>query len=698
MRVVLAKNTSPNNINLAYVEGEKITSDDVLQFKDSSGEASGNPLPIFTEAREAQTYSNDNSDLEVNLVNESINPEVTKEYNFIKQTAEVIPLWEKYIPILPYFNNSSRKKTFVIDSLNVNQEYQILSSESKVLLCANTLRVRNDSKDIEINENDYIYNNGTRKLKITKDTAENDRIHVTFYVINNTVSIKDDLGNEIESKYLRVEPEKHKTTPDGTDTDSYDYFGDVGSTGDSNLANLFNLEILLADILEDDKTYFIEYLSYNINTSATNVQTEVLNTSPLYGKVDEILATHTKKDRVFEVEDETGESEHPIITTVPEEWPKVFVKYTRERNTKLSIMEPKNSPHNDPWFVEISNEKLIQTHGGNSYTYRPLERFTQNIINDQYQIVKVKEPINKIDRALIKTQYKNLHIVKSNNNIPTNITIYNKGSNITNLIKYIDVKRGRITLNRDTNIDYENSYIEYYRYIYNVQYKNINVNPFMIYNQTNNTILDKYVVIFMLPNEELDTSKKRSIFHTIVYKYPNRYDSVEPHQLSIENAVSYINGESVDGHSFLYDKLQYYLSSDIEDGDELHPLILGYVSSTNITSASSLEYIDIRRHGGGLVESQDVNELTSNNERHYIDIAKIDGYNYDLSNICIVKIKQRVKNDIINKLSKYDPHAQRQIRDNNSKFDIAAYAESFIEASVAKYLNAAANFTIVYEE
>ena len=227
--------------------------------------------------------------------------------------------------------------------------------------------------------------------------------------------------------------------------------------------------------------------------------------------VNEITNLDNYSDMLYRVLNEVGSDVHSIITTVIPDWPKVFVKYNRTRNNKLSLMEPLNSPHDTPWFMEVSNEKLIRNINDTDYIYQPLERNAQNMITGQYQIVKVKESITKVDSNVLKTQYNNLQVTTDSSSNIQNITILNNDIDISNIIKSVDSKRGIINLNRDINVDQSNSFIEYYRYINNVQYKNINVNPYMLYNLSNSTILDKYVLIFMMPNESYSYLSSRLI-------------------------------------------------------------------------------------------------------------------------------------------------------------------------------------------
>jgi len=692
MRIVLAKQISPNNINLAYVKGEKIRSDDVIQYKDLSGEVDENQLPIFAEARLTTSTNTVTPGItKLNLLVDTLNPKITSEFNFIKETAEYYPLWNKYTTKSPYFNTTAQKKLFLISACEIGKEYEILSTRAKVLVCPNTFTIweQNTSNYLSI-PGDAIYNNGTRTLTVTASGLSGKDIAIEFYVINNTISVRDELGNEISTKYIRIEPIKYETTPSETNR-----FGEVGVYGISDLTNLYDITVLFDNVLNPDLTYFIEYLAYDVNAEQTENRIEVLNIEPIYQKVSEFEAFHTFDSKVFKLVllnpyDETYE----IHTMIPNVWPRIYVDYPTNRNTKLTIVEPDNVPHDQPWFIEVSLDRTIV----DNYTYSVLEKTTQGIINDLYQITSTIEDVVKLDNHTIKTQYNNLYIIFDNTGKPTNIKIENDGQDISDLIEWVDGKRGLIKLKSSINFVQKASFITYKYFLYNVQYKHINVNPYMVYNLTNNSILDKFVVLYMLPHEELDATKGRSIFHTIVYKSPERYDNVQEYEVSIEEALKFIRGESYLEHKFVYDQCSEYINSSVIRGDELHPLILGYISSSNITTPENLKFIDIRRRGGGIPLQIDFNELYAGSERHYNDIALYDGYNYDLSNIAIIEIKKSVRDMFVEILSKHDPYAQRQLRDGVSQFNIIEYANSFINQKIAKYLNAAARFIVEYKD
>jgi hypothetical protein len=138
-----------------------------------------------------------------------------------------------------------------------------------------------------------------------------------------------------------------------------------------------------------------------------------------------------------------------------------------------------------------------------------------------------------------------------------------------------------------------------------------------------------------------------------------------------------------------------YINSDFDIANDLHPIILGYSTTSNVTTPQSISITDVRRRGGGLPTIYDVDELSDDKLRHYFDVAKYDGYDFDLSNMVTITISTYVKDNLITQVSKFDPYAQRQLR-LDPFFNIEAYVESYIESRVKKYIPASCYFNIEY--
>jgi hypothetical protein len=675
MRAVVCKKISPKHTNIALLKGERIVSDEVIQIRDLSIQVQENQLPIFEEARIATVdYTGT-----LNITSDTLTPKITSEYNFVTQNAEYIPLFLKHDLQLRLYNNTAKERNFEIKTVVEDQEYQFVSQKEDTVIIPNTINVYNKSNyNQAIPTNRYVVDLGRKRIKFNNTGYEGDNFIVNFRTMTNNVDISDEYGNKLDPKFFRLNANKYETTPS---------LADPFTTSDTVYLNyLYTTSIFLANVLETDRTYFVSYPYFDKATNNSTIRKEAINPIDLYTKVDSFLPSHTVASFVFRV----NETTYDIQTKLSEYYPRVFVKYPANRNSKLALLEPQQVPHENPWFIEVSNDKFV----AGSYTYRPLERNSQNIINGDYTIFTSVESIAKISPTIIKTQYPNIVLRTDNEGDPSNIEICNGGFILNDIIEWVDTRRGLIKLKREIVIDESNNALKYEYKINNIQIKNPNINPYMIYNATNNNPIDKFILYYMLPEEELDARYSRSIFNIIVYQHPEWYENVPEYQESIAMALAYIYG-TTDGISNLYNIINKYISSTA--GNELHPIILGYVGVGNISTPDSIEFNDVRRRGGGLRTAENINDLLAEFERHYLDIAKIDGYDYNLSNAIIVKIKPSIKDALKILMSKYDPYAQRSLRDN-PLFSIDEYVMSFIEFTVKKYVNAAANITIEYKE
>lgn len=679
MRVVVAKDISPKNVNLALVDGTKIKSDDVIQIKDLSLAYTYNQLPIFTEARQCTVLSTGALD----ITNDTLTPHITSEYNYSSDTSTVTPLWLKYKLMLYYYNETIQNSVYTISSTQINTQYQFMSLKSQAIPIINTFKVEwyTVTGWYPIPSTYYTLDLGRRNISINNELYSGQRVRVTYNTLNMNISIYDENKKPMPLKYVRVEPSKYRTTPGETDE-----FQEISNTP---LNNIYDTTILFANVLEDNVTYFVEYSTYSFTTNTQETRLEVINPDSLYTKVVEFLSHHSKSAYVYTVDPDT----FSITTKLNQYWPVVFVKYPTDRNSNIALLEPQHRTHDVPWFIELSNDKIINETDDGTFTYQILEAGSNPT---GYSITNVTEDISKIDQYLIKTNYNDLHLRYNNVGTITNITLRNNDIDISNMIEWVDARRGIIKLTKDINISQRNNYISYQYRIYNVSYRNINVNPFMMYNQTNSNIVDKFVMFYMLPIEELRQELGRSVFHTIVYKTPEIYEGLEDHVKSIIAMRNFLLGTS-NGVSNLYTIIPEYLSPDIVDTSNLHPIILGYVNSTNITTANNIAFTDIRRRGGGLRVEENVDTLLDNQIRHYLDIAPIDGYEYNLSNVAIVHIRNAVKTALMSRFGTYDVYAQRQIR-SNPNFILEAYVESYIRHVVQKYLCASTHAIINYKE
>jgi hypothetical protein len=199
-----------------------------------------------------------------------------------------------------------------------------------------------------------------------------------------------------------------------------------------------------------------------------------------------------------------------------------------------------------------------------------------------------------------------------------------------------------------------------------------------------------------------DYALSRDEVYTVYYSNADRnHEIVEVSCNKSDSNIWVLSGTNIEltqitgSQSNIIADIGEYINSDFDIANDLHPIILGYSTTSNVTTPESISITDIRRRGGGLPTIYDVDELSDDKLRNYFDVAKYDGYDFDLSNMVTINIAAYVKDNLITQVSKFDPYAQRQLR-LDPLFNIEAYVESYIESRVKKYIPASCYFNIEY--
>lgn len=279
---------------------------------------------------------------------------------------------------------------------------------------------------------------------------------------------------------------------------------------------------------------------------------------------------------------------------------KITVKH--KDDSKIKVLPPYLEVASLPWYPRISNGSFTQAYKGEVYHFYIPEFDNQtwsSIYGKPFKDLKGAVPI-AIDQNVY--QLPRSPILWNGENI----TIYNGDIPISsNVIQDIDVLNGILYLNPEIElsdgftIDYtylENSYV----------YKDININGHFTQNPL---LLDKFVIIYMIPIEGSIGAAKKTVFHVVGD--------------SIEEAISSIN-----------------LSDP-----SLPIAVIGAYNIQQIFSSDRVSILDTRVKGGGLkkvtgptspvhyldncIESKDVPiENRFDESSRFWDVGNYDGEAY----------------------------------------------------------------------
>lgn len=274
---------------------------------------------------------------------------------------------------------------------------------------------------------------------------------------------------------------------------------------------------------------------------------------------------------------------------------KIIVRH--KNNSKIKLLNPYIEDPSLPWYPRVSNGSFSQKYNGTLYHFY-IKEFDKQVWSPVYG-----KPFK--DLKGVQPSYVDIGVYQ----LPR-FPVYWNGENITlyrgdtvipsGVIQDIDINNGLVYLDpsfnggEDLTLDYtylENSFV----------YKNININGHFCQNPL---IIDKYVVMYMIPAEGSTIGNKITVFHTI--------------------------GDSID---------QAIGSIQLEDPSS--PVaIIGAYNIQQLFSTDKISILDTRSLGGGLKRVQGpkspVNNLESPIESKETPIEKIyeESYRFwDIGNI-----------------------------------------------------------------
>jgi hypothetical protein len=279
------------------------------------------------------------------------------------------------------------------------------------------------------------------------------------------------------------------------------------------------------------------------------------------------------------------------------------VKY--DDTSSIKVKPPYNEYTALPWYPRIKAGSFFTTFNDRNFHFSIPEYNLQNwSIKFGKPFIDIQgEPVQQLDSKVL--QVAKYPILWNNHSYPI---LYNGDSPIRSIIEDIDVWTGKIYLKNELALNTSIS-IDYTYYEENYIYKYVNLNGH--YSQ-NPWILDKFVVIYLIPIEGNATHEKRTVFHV--------YGS------SLEEAIQNIK----------------------IDNPSIPIAIIGAYQVSQMRAEEQTSILDTRSYGGGLVDAingrrspiqgktilltDKIENITSNIEdtyedsKSYFDIGHYDGY------------------------------------------------------------------------
>lgn len=309
---------------------------------------------------------------------------------------------------------------------------------------------------------------------------------------------------------------------------------------------------------------------------------------------------------------------------------KIAVRH--KNSSSIYLLPPYLEDPSLPWYPRISNGAFSQKYNGRLYHFY-IKEYDQQSWSSVYG--KPFKDLKGISPTAVDTNVYSLPRTPVFWN-GENIIVYNGDIPVSqNVIEDIDVNNGLLYtkpnfyLQEDFTLDYtylESSFV----------YKEIDINGHFCRNPF---IIDKYVLIYMLPAESAVGSNKKTVFHSIGN--------------SIEEAIN---------------------SIQIED-PSIPIAIIGAYNIQQLFSNDRVSILDTRVKGGGLIENKGPKSTVHNIESpleptessiesfypeayRFWDIGNVDGEHYPSAAAVIMEIPESIKevlsvSEIKSKATKY---------------------------------------------
>lgn len=309
---------------------------------------------------------------------------------------------------------------------------------------------------------------------------------------------------------------------------------------------------------------------------------------------------------------------------------KIAVRH--KNNSNIRLLPPYFEDPSLPWYPRISNGSFSQKYNGKLYHF-----YVKEFDNQAWSSIYGKpfKDLKGITPTVLDANVYSLPRTPVFWN-GENITVYNGDVPITqNVIEDIDINNGILYtkpgyyLQEDFTLDYtylESSFV----------YKDVNINGHFCQNPF---VIDKYVVIYLLPAESAAANNKKTVFHTIGN--------------SIEEAINAI----------------------VLEDPSVPIAIIGAYNIQQMFSSDRVSILDTRSKGGGLVDNKGPKPVSNNIDSplepvepaiesffseayRFWDIGNVDGEHYPSSAAVIVEIPDSIKNvlslsEIKSKATKY---------------------------------------------
>lgn len=669
----ILQSITKENINISLLKNEIPNFEKNIEIDHRSDEYPNNVVPGRGES--VATFPDSLGFLNIDNTNRDIL--VTYETKF--KNNEFYPLWFTHRTLKFMYNKSlefrSSTRYVTIENPSITN---LFPEGSNAVMVRGSVQIQlKGTSGRDLVNSEFAINYSEGEIHIISESAINaaDNFLVSYYILTPDVVMTTN-NNTIDEKHYRVEIE-------------FAYGSEQEQMPTASKTRYTFICRVLTDLLNtDDNLYKIEYQSWN--PSGTNKETEILKSYPIYSSSNNIVLG----EREFNADVDTGKIKVASTSSLDT----YFVKNNLKFNEKIST-DSINRDGKELWYLQISPQSIEY----NSNTYNILEKSKYQFFDDVYRLVKkTNEKAIALDKTILKLKNNDLVVRTDVNGNVLNITININGDDISNSnISDFDKDVGLIILSQ--NVAPKDIIKVTYEYRTKmIPYDHLQLNPSYQFQSSNDDrIILKNYIVFVLPEDILNSEYNRSIFHYSVEKYPSLFFGIPSNELFIEDALDYLSGTNDEtGRSNIYDFIDNKYFSSLDESSII-PMILCYAIAINTSVSSSIKNTDTRIRGGGVTETVSNEELilVDPSVQYNADICYLDGRPYPSNNVYVVRIPSTYKDTIANKLRLYDKELtryKRKVSNDLFEAEVEKRAKDFIEEATKRFLPASAHIIIEY--
>lgn len=630
MKFKAKRKLSKYDVPVASLRFKPVYSSNVVQLIDYSASIPGNTIASVSEVhtKTTDTYSLDTLNIFGKI-------QLTDKYYGDKATGSTIPLWYLHTLQRPYYNNnvSSRLITKDIRHLYVSTDRiisSIVPTDGNMVIVQDSIKVKNNNTLLYIDNDSFWWDTAKNNIRISDTIA--------------TGGISFDVSYDLLP--LNIEVETYENSM---------YLPNIERVYNSN-TKYYHLRFLSTS----PKPMKVWYMGVQNNeeideftgyTLVTPIFNEVVNSARLWMINSEDY--ENTELRVFSY-NTIGDSNYISVTSSNSDRKYTF-RPEKEQSTKIKLLPPDYYEFSRDWFIGI-NTYTFDTNDGRTFSVAD-----RGIVDTRERIIEKAEIISS---TIISLSHKNIQYTIGPYGDIQGIEVYTSDGKVIDIesvnnnigVLYL---QSEVSKNDDITVHYAitKGYIDF---------NYICLNPLPSHSDHNYDIRNNVLAFFIID------SANDTLNMPIAVKVLPLYNGNQFMHYDITTIGGMINSQSdIDRETFRADMVN--LPPELVNSDTVIETI-GIAYLTNPLDTDGYIVEDMRIYGGG----------TKENNMSFHEYSLYDGEATDLELFIKVHMKERLFDDLVNRILEWDPDVLKL--DNDKRADMARQkAHEMINKKINKF-------------